>query len=504
MPAGFEGISEAEQISVKENEDKSREFLFVFDHPLRSLTLLAGRYEVETERHGGTDIYTYFFPQDSVLSQIYMDYTKKYLDMYEKYMGMYPFKRFSVVENLVSAGYAFPTFTLLGRDIVKMPFVVETSLGHEILHQWFGNLVYISGQGGNWAEGLTTYLADHMYEELKGKGWDYRKQALITYQSYVTPEKDFPLSSFSGRLDKPSAAVGYGKAAMVFHMLRKMVGEEVFFSSIRSFVEGNRFREASWSDIRKAFEAGSGKDLGWFFTQWVEEAGVPELEIKDTQLKYRGAVVKVAFTVQQKGKAYRLSLPVLLKLQEGETRQVFEIEKETTALEIETASDNTPVLLSIDDNYDLFRRLSDDETPPVISRLLGDDKKIFVMPEGKETDYKAVSEFLEVEGFTSKKEREVSYEDIKASSLLAPGRDTAIVRRLLGRVEMKAEDFSFVTRKNPFNYKKAIAVFDAAPGTDIVSYLKKVTHYGKYGELAFSEGKNTLKIVSDTDRGIVV
>ncbi len=62
-----------------------------------------------------------------------------------------------------------PTYTLLGQDIVRLPFIVETSLGHEILHQWFGNLVYIDYEKGNWAEGLTTYLADHLYEEQKGR-----------------------------------------------------------------------------------------------------------------------------------------------------------------------------------------------------------------------------------------------------------------------------------------------------------------------------------------------
>ena len=85
--------------------------------------------------------------------------------MYEKYTGKYPFRRFSVVENFLPAGYSFPTFTLLGKDIVKMPFIVDTSLGHEVLHQWFGNLVYNPDKGGNWSEGLTTYVADHLYKE---------------------------------------------------------------------------------------------------------------------------------------------------------------------------------------------------------------------------------------------------------------------------------------------------------------------------------------------------
>ena len=97
-----------------------------------------------------------------------------------------------------------PTFTLLGRNVVKLPFIVRTSLGHEILHQWFGNSVYIDSNKGNWAEGLTTYLADHFYADQSGEGVDYRKQILIDYQSYVNIDNVFPLRvSGGGRIFRP-------------------------------------------------------------------------------------------------------------------------------------------------------------------------------------------------------------------------------------------------------------------------------------------------------------
>ena len=413
LPKEFDGISEAEEIHSVDLADNSRKIVFDFHHPLRNLAFVAGRYKVEQERHGEVDICTYFFAKDSELSKTYREYTKKYLDMYEKYIGKYPFKRFSVVENFLPTGYSFPTFTLLGKDIVKMPFIVETSLGHEVLHQWFGNLVYIDDKSGNWSEGLTTYLADHMYEEMKEKGWEYRKQILISFQSYVTAERDFPLQSFSGRVDRASASIGYGKSAMVFHMLRKMVGDEIFFSSIRRFVEKNSFKPASWEELRLAFESGYGQNLEWFFRQWVDESGVPDLEIKNLALKYRGAKAIISFNVEQKNKTYKLRLPVLLKMREGEVRKVFDIEKESTLLEMEVDALQTPVELIIDDDYDLFRKLSSEEFPPVVSRLLGDDKKIFVMPRGMEGEFGNISEFLRQEGFAEKKEAEISYEDIR-------------------------------------------------------------------------------------------
>jgi uncharacterized iron-regulated protein len=503
LPNGLEGISEADEIHITEHNADSREFVFDFHHPLRNITLVAGKYQVEKEIHRGVEIYTYFFPQDSGLSKTYIEYTKKHLDIYEKYAGKYPFRRFSVVENFLPAGYSFPTFTLLGKDIAKMPFIVDTSLGHEVLHQWFGSLVYNADKSGDWAEGLTTYLADHMYEEMKGSGWDYRKQILISFQSYVKDEKDFPLQSFRGSEGRVSASVGYGKSAMVFHMLRKMVGDEIFFSSIRRFVEKNSFKAASWNELREAFETGYGQKLEWFFKQWIDESGVPDLQISNSELKYRGAKVIISFTVEQKTKKYKLLLPVLLKLRAGEVRKVFEIEKDSTLLEMEMDAMETPVALIIDDNYDLFRKLSDLEFPPVISRLLGDDKKIFVLPRGREDEFEGISGFLRQEGFEEKKENEISYEDIKSSSLLIPGLETTMVKRLLGRIEKQTADFYLITKQNPLNSRGVIAVFDGLLSSKETEYLQKITHYGNYSTLAFKEDKNILKTVKETERGII-
>jgi uncharacterized iron-regulated protein len=503
IPLEFEGISEADEIQITKSAEGSREFIFHFNHPLPKLTLIAGRYQVEKERHGEVDLYTYFFAEDSGLSKTYLEHIKKYLDMYEKSLGKYPFKRFSVVENFLPTGYALPTFTLIGKEVVKLPFIVETSLGHEILHQWLGNLVYIDDKSGNWSEGLTTYLADHMFEEMKDKGWDYRKNMLITFQSHVTDDKDFPLQSFRGRTDRASAAIGYGKSAMVFHMLRKMTGDEIFYSSLRNFVEKNSFKPASWTELREVFETGYGKNLDWFFKQWVDESGAPEIEIRNPQLKYLGAKTVVSFTVDQKGKNYKMSLPVVLKLREGEVRKIFSIENEpATIVEIEIEAEQTPVVLIIDENYDLFRKLSDQEYPPVISRLLGDDKKIFVLPRDQEDQYGELSEFLNQEGFTQKKENDITYEDIKYSSLLVPGAETNLVKRLLGRIEKQTADFALVTYENPLNKKGVIGVIGTPMPSEFTKYMQRITHYGKYTSLAFKENENVVKTVSETERGI--
>lgn len=500
LPDGFEGISEADEVSVKEIARGNKEHLFHFPHPVGGITFVAGKYSVEKDSWGSTQIVSYFLPEDAALAKTYLEYTRKYIEMYEKLIGRYPYKRFAVVENVQPTGYSLPTYTLLGRDVVRLPFIVETSLGHEILHQWLGNSVYVDNKGGNWSEGLTTYLADHRYEELKGNGRQYRKELMISFQSYVTPENDMPLTSFTVRADYASKAIGYGKAAMVFHMLRKMVGEEVFYRAISDFVERNSFREASWGDIKNAFEVSSGRDLSWFFAQWLEGKGAPEIVVKGASVAYLGSKAVVSFEVSQAGDDLRLPLQAKVKLKEGETTELFEIANNTNALEIET--DGRPVKLVIDDNYDVFRRLTNEELPPVISRIFGAGQKIVVFPGGREEEYTPVAAHLKGEGFSSKKEEEIKYDDLKTSSVLIFGEETRLARRIFGDLRKSDDDFSFTVRENPYNRREVIAIAGGSLSGDTEGYLQRITHYGKYSRLSFRDGKNLLKATDERVSGI--
>ena len=88
------------------------------------------------------------------------------------------------------------------------------------------------------------------------------------------------------------------------------------------------------------------------------------------------------------------------------------------------------------------------------------------------------------------------------SSLLVPGIETSLVKRLLGKVEKQDADFYLVARENPLNKKGVIAVIGSSSFSGLTKYLQKITHYGNYSTLAFKEDKNILKAVNESDRGI--
>lgn len=497
VPQGFEAVSEADEIIMQERQG-SREFSFIFDHPVESINFIAAQYALKKEEYRTVAVHTYFFPEDRELAANYLEQTKKYIAMYEDLIGPFPFKRFSVVENILPTGYSMPTFTLLGRDVVRLPFIAETSLGHEILHQWFGNSVYVDTGGGNWSEGLTTYLADHQYEEMKDKGAEYRKQILVNYQSSVTPEKDLALKDFISRTDKASASVGYGKTAMVFHTLKGLVGQDLFRRALKEFFEKNRFRPASWQDLQKAFETVSAKDLDWFFQQWVQGKGALDFDIRDVRVRYEGSKAFISFDVSQET-ALRFQLPVMIRTEKGDVHKIFDVEKESSSFEMETA--DIPLELVIDGQYDLFRKLTDDEITPVVAMLLGDPSRIFVLPRGREKDYEELEDLLKEQGFAAKKEADLNYEDIKGSSLLVP-HDAALLKRLYANVAMPEGDFALVMKENPYSRTSVIAVITPLPAAETGKYLRRITHYGKYSTLVFTGGRNITRTINESEQGM--
>ena len=502
LPEGYEAVSEAEGI-IKNTKNGSAEFIFEFPHPIDGITLVAAkRYKIIKGSFNDIEILAYFFQEDIELAKKYIEYTKKYLKLYEGIIGKYPYKRFSIVENFLPTGLSMPTYTLLGQDVVKLSFIVEASLGHEILHQWFGNLVYADYEKGNWTEGLTTYLADHLYEEQKGRGWEYRKQALVDYESYVNEKNEFPVREFRGRVGFASRAIGYGKAAMIFHMLKKMTGEDVFYRSLRNFIKEKAFQKASWDDLRAILERNYGKDLQWFFRQWLDEKGLPELRFKNVKAVRKGNKFEVSFDIAQGEKAYVMDVPVTLHFGDIKRKESFRVDKKTNSFSM--VVDTEPEKIVMDEDYDIARRLSNKEIPPVIARLIGDEKILIALPVSKNEPYSGISDMLKEKDALQKEIKDIKDSDIKASSIIIIGNDNPLVKRLYGKPETIDAGFSIIVKSNPLNHQKVIGIINGRSKDEIDAAFRKIFHYGKYSALAFDRGKNIYKRIDESERGVVV
>ncbi|MEZ5450560.1 MAG: M1 family aminopeptidase [Thiolinea sp.] len=188
----------------------------------------------------------YLQQPDPELAERYLKATQRYIKEYSELLGAYPYDKFVTVESFWETGWGMPSFTLLGSRVMRLPFILHSSFPHEILHNWWGNGVYVDAAQGNWSEGLTAYLADHRNKETAGEAMNYRRDALQKYAAFAAAGGDFPLREFRSRHDRTTQAVGYDKSLMLFHMLRKRLGDEAFFAGLRQFYQSYRFRFADF------------------------------------------------------------------------------------------------------------------------------------------------------------------------------------------------------------------------------------------------------------------
>lgn len=535
-PAGYETVAAGERIQRYESGG-SLVTTWDFPYPADDFFLVAGKYQITEDRVGAIKIYTYFYPEEKDLVPAYIAAVKEYLELYQGLLGRYPFTKFAVVENFFPTGYGMPSFTLLGRDVIKLPFIVSTSLGHEIAHNWWGNSVYVDYESGNWAEGITTYTADHLYKERKSaaEAADYRRQINIDYTNYVTRGKDFPLTEFRGRTSPATRAVGYGKAAMVFHMLRRQLGDVKFNEGLRRLVIEYSFRQLNWKQIMKVFESSSGQGLAPYYYQWVQREGAPLLTAGEMQVKKKDDrkddryEVEIEVTqsgpgIKGTGGAYVLDLPVKIVHEEGELLETRPIHEVKTRLRFSTPA--KPLKVILDPNYDIFRRLSRDEIPPVIGHVLGDEKQLFILPSGGTEESRA--EYADMAwrlarggGVLIKTDTDVAEKEWAGYSVvLFGGPDenrvfskfekalpkgasiTGKAFEVTGKKYGNAGDFLLLTSRNPDNEEKGVMFLVGLSAQAISSAGKKITHYGKYSYLVFSDGNNKEKGVWDGNPGL--
>ena len=501
VPAGITAVSEADKVVVK-GDGTTKSFSFVFPYPRPGISLVAGPYMVSSIDYKGIEISTYFFEEDKGLAARYIEKIKHYLDFYQGLLGPYPYQRFAVVENRAPTGYGMATFTLLGQQVARLPFIVDTSLGHEFLHSWFGNSVYVDMEHGNWCEGLTVYLADYRYAADKGQGMEYRHRILTNYQAYVHANNAISLSEFRQGLDKASRSVGYGKGAMVFHMLESSMGTDRFNDGLRAFAKEFMFCRASWADIESVFSRVSGKKLSVFFDQWLHRKDVPWLEIKNARVRTlpSGKKETEVEIVQTTEKPYDLSIPVVLKGAGDDEKRIIRISRSSERVRL--ISDREPWEVVLDGAFDIMRGLGEEEYPPVLSRLLGAERRLFVVSGHDKKRYKGIITILKEKGFSQKGTGELNHRFLSNASLLVLGRPQGHMLRLFWTVESPDDGVILKVLDNPFNHMQVVANLQTSSARELDLIIPKLFHYGAYSSLRFEKGKVVAKKVKETENGI--
>jgi aminopeptidase N len=275
---GMIAVSNGKLIDSLQNSDGTRTFKWKERYPIASYLIAATIANFNTfsdwYKYAPTDsmeVVNYVLPNIATTSPAYRANTAlvpRMLAIYSSLFGQYPFVRekYGHVEFGWGGGMEHQTLTSLGQGAFT-----EGTIAHELAHQWFGDMITCRTWGDLWLnEGFAEYFETVYREKNYGRAAyfaDIMNQAggakLSPGTLYVQDTTNVSNLFNTYRV--------YNKGAWVLHMLRHCVGDSLFFASIRAYANNPSlmYGTASTSDLRDAFERTTGRDLGWFFSEWV-------------------------------------------------------------------------------------------------------------------------------------------------------------------------------------------------------------------------------------------
>ena len=507
-PEGWQVVSQGKRVQSAEQSDEHIDQWQVTT-PTEEIYLIAAQFTEYSFDVGAVKAMAFLRTPDEALANKYLETTAQYMEMYRNLVGPYPYSKFALIENFWETGYGMPSFTLLGEKIIRFPFILHSSYPHELLHNWWGNSVYIDFDTGNWCEGLTAYMADHLIAEQRGNGSAYRRSTLQGYTDYVDESSDFALNKFIARSSPASSSIGYGKSAMMWDMLRAKVGDDNFRKSFQRFYRDNKYQRAGYSDIQKAFEKTTGTALDAFFDQWTTRKGAPELVLSSVKVNEIAKQYQLDFTLNQiqSEASFKLDIPLVIYTENGivEHRVIMNQKEQSYVLTL----DYKPTKVHVDAQFNLFRKLHYSEIPPSLSKIFGADKVTMILPsaasEAELRRYKKLAELWssDKDHFKLVLDDEIKqlpsdnaiwlfgwnnrFRNVIESELTSL--DAAIEDDLvtLGKASLSRKDNSFVIGVRHPDNPKSVVVWLTAHDKDAVAGLaRKLPHYGKYSYLAFT------------------
>jgi len=509
MPDGWKSVSQGKRI-FERSDKTTHSDIWNCEHPQEEIFLIGAKFtEYSYEMTDGVMAMAFLRTPDEALANKYLSVTEQYKNMYEQMIGKYPYSKFALVENFWETGYGMPSFTLLGEKVIRFPFILHSSYPHELLHNWWGNSVYVDFESGNWCEGITAFMADHLIKEQHGQGEEYRRSTLQKYTNYVTPENDFPLSQFISRNSGATESIGYGKALMVWQMLRRQLGDEKFKQGFQLFYKKYRYKVASFDNIRSCMEEVSGQDLKSFFNQWIQRVGAPHFVLNAVNISSYNQQYSINFQLQQnqKDEAFTVDVPVYVLTEEGLETNYIHMTQKTQGFQINTKS--KPLKLQIDPQFDVFRTLDRDEVPAGLSKIWSSQSNLIILPRNtSKTQNEINQELAQQWKATNEKIYTIVYDD-EINEL--PADKTPWI---IGYNNKFLKDLSSQIPKSFVSLSENAVTFDgqeiAKTGNSVVftSYLeedsdkqfifmttenkeaiggliRKLPHYGKYSYLGF-------------------
>ncbi len=302
----------------------------------------------------GVELQTWVYHQERDAGIAYFETTSRQaMEFFSDYVGPYSYEKLANVE---AAGFGGGTEHASAIFYGENSIITRPGTGliaHEIAHQWFGDAVTEKDWDDVWlSEGFATYFTLLFTEHYQGRD-AFVEGLKRSRDSIFTLERKNPgLAVIHNNLADMKLVLNqliYQKGGWTLHMLRSLVGNDKFQAGIRDYYRRYRDINASTDDFRQVMEENSGRELSWFFEQWLKRAGSPVIE---GGWRYNPATkrIEIELTQMQPGDPYRLPLEIGIKVDNTAAIKIEKIEVTQRQQRFEIALDKEPSSVALDPN----------------------------------------------------------------------------------------------------------------------------------------------------------
>ncbi len=306
VKSNYTFLSNGKLVSEKENKKEgTKTFHWVQSKPHVSYLIMfaAGEYAVLKEKADGIPLEYYVYKNHIDDAKACYAHTIPIMKFFNEKIGFkYPWDKYAqvIVADFVAGGMENTSATTLMDRITvfnaraRVDESATSLIAHEMAHQWWGDVLTCKDWRHLWLnESFATYFDPLYFEHAFGKDE-------FTNIMYNAKLAGIGADKSLGR--KPIVSVGsyganiYPRGASVLHMLRFILGDELFWKSVNHYITKNQFRCVETNDLKVALEEATGQNLYWFFDQWVYKAGYPKFEVT---YSYNDSAKNIAMTVKQ-------------------------------------------------------------------------------------------------------------------------------------------------------------------------------------------------------------
>lgn len=368
-------ISNGALVETTTNPDGTRTFHWKMSQPHASylVSLVVGNYARLDGAYKNVPLEYYTYRGTEETARRAFSKTPEMMRLFSDKLGQeYPYNRYAqtVVASFIFGGMENVTATTHADSEILHGFSPESQvstenlISHELAHSWFGNLVTCQDWSELWLnEGFATFMEAVFREHDAGHDaylTEMRSNmSLYFLEDLARHRRPLVFDRYRSPLDLFDSTV-YKKGALVLHMLRETVGDELFWKSLNRYLDENKFKPVTTASLKRVFEETTGQRLDWFFDQWVYKAGFPELRVRSFyNAPTRKLTLEVTQTQAQEAMTplvFRLPLEVELATQSGARTERIEVTARTQRFTFQL--DGKPLMIRFDKGARLLKMIN--------------------------------------------------------------------------------------------------------------------------------------------------